>query len=59
MLSDYPNPTNQQIECVDEIITLMLNEATLKVEGQRRSVPRSKKKFQTIETIKCWKNKVK
>ena len=59
MLSENPNPRNQQIEHVDKIITLILNKATLKVEGQRRSVPHSKKKAQTIGTIKCWKNQVK
>ena len=32
MLSENPNPINQQIECVDAIITLMLNKVTLKVE---------------------------
>ena len=56
MLAAHPNPTNQQIENIDRIITVILNKATTKVEGQRRGVPCSKKKAKVIGTIKHWKN---
>ena len=58
-MSDHSQPTNQQIERIDEIITLVLNEATLKVEGLKHRIPYSKKKAKTIGAIKHWKNKVK
>jgi len=39
-----PVITNQQIEQVDEVVTLMLNQARKKVEGMQRNIPYSYEK---------------
>jgi len=55
LIENCPNPTYQQIETIDEIITLVLNKATKKVEGQKRNVPYSARKAQCQGEIKYWK----
>lgn len=52
LIENCPNPTHQQIETIDEIITLVLNKATKKVEGQRRNVPYSARKAKCQGEIK-------
>ena len=52
IISTCPNPANQEIECIDEMIALTLNKATLKVGGQKKGVSCSKKKAQTLGAIK-------
>ena len=52
LIENCPNPTYQQIETIDEIITLVLNKATKKVEGQRRNVPYSARKAKCQGEIK-------
>ena len=47
LIENFPNPTHQQIETMDEIIALVLNKATKKVEGQKRNTPYS------MEKAKC------
>ena len=49
---------NEQIECIDNLITKILNKATKYVEGPKRNVPCSKEKAKRSATIKHWKLKV-
>ena len=59
LMANYPNPTYQQIEQFDEVITLVLNKATKKVEGQKKNVPYSAAKVKCQGQIKYWKLQVK
>ena len=59
LIENFPNPTHQQIETLDEIITLVLNKATTKVEGQKRNMPYSTDKARCQGEIKCWKLRIK
>ena len=55
MITKYQRPTHQQIEHIDKLITIILNAATKKVEGQRRNIPYSKEKAKRSAIVKYWK----
>jgi len=48
-------PIREEIECIDELITRILNEARKKVEGMKRGVPYSREKARIRDTILYWK----
>lgn len=53
LIENCPNPACYQIETIDEIIALVLNKVTKKVEEQRRNVPHSARKAKCQGEIKC------
>ena len=58
IIENNPEPTHEQIEYIDNLITTMLNKAIRKVEGQRRNIPYSKEKAKRRGSIRYWKMKI-